>query len=619
MNLPNHPDLYDSGALLDDVEKAKSRVVDFDVLEVVLKELKDLRTRLQSAPDWQAFTAFWPPRLVEAYKARQLIVFFGAGVSAASGIPSWTDLLSKYFQLSQPFLEDPDLTSDPLTMAEVASQQLGAQRVQSILRELMTTKTTPTTAHIFLAALRCPVYITTNYDTLWEAAWKIVNPHIDYEVVVNDADVAKLAVDASDLTSNTERCLLIKLHGSVEKNEEHLILTRRDYRSHYRFNDNLISAVRTYLQSRHTLFVGFSHRDPEASRLVEDAIYAFENPDKRPMDVSPGLRPHFYSLQFNMLRHTPEIFAARGLVALAPPVSASTVGDVRSIALSNAVGQLIVAQYEGIHEKESLDRPLQESADQIATPLSQGLDMLKHRKDDALKLIQTSEPSSVLEELLSNLGMLASQGVYVLNRQGRMVDSALPPDLDPEERRTKTTSFLDRPYFRLANTFGQAFVSDSFESVFNRLSTIFLCVPLIEDPGRVFRGLLFSATQIGSWELPIEVARPHWAEGRSFALVDSNGVALLPPNDEFDIEANNHGYHDKELPSANRGYSFNRLRALSRRDALISNVVQNIVPLTQDDDVLDLPPDLRYYSVVTEIKGTRWKLAISKPLVSASA
>ena len=49
------------------------------------------------------------------------------------------------------------------------------------------------------------------------------------------------------------------------------------------------------LGSRHTLFLGFSHRDPEVSRIIEDVIFTAEN--KRPPSTIPG----FYSLQFDIL------------------------------------------------------------------------------------------------------------------------------------------------------------------------------------------------------------------------------------------------------------------------------------------------------------------------------
>lgn len=98
----------------------------------------------------------------------------------------------------------------------------------------------------------------------------------------------------------------------------------------------------------------------------------------------------------------------------------------------------------------------------------------------------------------------------------------------------------------------------------------------------------------------------------SFVLVDSNGIALLPPNDELEMG------DPPKLPAGeknedNQGFDFAALHRVSRRDQLVSSVWRNIVPLAQDDDVLILS-DLHYYSVISNLPETRWKLSLSVPL-----
>lgn len=222
---------------------------------------------------WQAFKAFWPPRCVDALRSKQAVVFFGAGLSIDAGIPSWQRLLSENFGLDKSLIEDEDLKADPLTLAELASQYLGNETLQQILRELMNRPKTVSLGHVLLAALRCRIYITTNYDCLLERAWERINgPGL--VVVTNDADLNK-----DSYRAGIERgTILYKIHGSssLDRADEHMILTRRDYRNHYRRNENFFDGIREHLRTKHTLFVGFSHKDPEVSRLVEDAIYDFE-------------------------------------------------------------------------------------------------------------------------------------------------------------------------------------------------------------------------------------------------------------------------------------------------------------------------------------------------------
>jgi hypothetical protein len=136
----------------------------------------------------------------------------------------------------------------------------------------------------------------------------------------------------------------------------------------------------------------------------------------------------------------------------------------------------------------------------------------------------------------------------------------------------------------------------------------------------MFVGLLFSACQIGFWETPLKVARDIWNSDKdlSVLLIDSNGVCLLPPNEEFLIEKSS-VTRNTENPEANIGYRFDKLLKLSRRDKLISRMMQNVIPLYQDDDILSLATDLKYYTVVTELKQTRWKFGISKSIVLAGS
>lgn len=69
--------------------------------------------------------------------------------------------------------------------------------------------------------------------------------------------------------------------------------------------------------------------------------------------------------------------------------------------------------------------------------------------------------------------------------------------------------------------------------------------------------------------------------------------------------------------NANLGYAHTRLLTLSRRDRLAGHLANNIVPLAQDDDLVVLGPELRQYSVVTEIPNTSWKLALSRAMIKA--
>jgi hypothetical protein len=577
---------------------------------VLVREVEDYTEQLfakleRPGASWQDFSAFWPPRCAAALKRQEAIVFFGAGLSMSCGVPSWKQLLSQHFGLDKALTDDDDLAHDPLTLAELAGHYLGSEVLQRILREIMNQPRPFSVGHAVLASLRCPVYVTTNYDCLFEHAWRKVNP-TELLVVTNDAGL--LTKEYQDAPSEG-RSVLFKVHGSSDRHDEYLILTRRDYRFHYRTNAKFFGRIKDLLRERHTVFVGFSHGDPEVSRLVEDAIYDYER--TKPKDRLADPRPQFYSLQFDMSSHTPEVFAARGIVALQPPAVSTAIEHVRDKALAVALVDLLAAKQFDFHSKVSLDAELKETIGRISKEVADGLDALRGHVADALGSLESVAPNcSWLATMLSKLGPLASQGVYLLDDQGNTVGHCVPRGLSLHDRQPKQ-SLSRRPYFQQAKSFREAFLSDTAASIFNGKSTFFLCMPILSKEQPI--GLLFSAAQVGQWKTPVERAQELWGKGMSLSLIDSNGVCLLPPRNEFSADSPA-ALIAGETADANLGYQHERLVELSRRDLLIRHLSRSVVPVTQDDDVLELARDLKEFSVVAEVPQTHWKVAVSIPV-----
>ncbi|HTG37022.1 MAG TPA: SIR2 family protein [Thermoanaerobaculia bacterium] len=603
-------------------------VADDKVLEHASKYVAgELDEKLTQADPWASLSMLWPPRLVGATVGRRLAAFFGAGMSLAAGAPSWSDLLTKYFRLSDDVLQDRELGDDPLTLAQLAAEQVGYERVQQILREVMGSYSKPTTAHVLLAALRLPFYITTNYDTLFEEAWASVFPrHPLSAVIVNDLDLSG-GIDISTII-RSGGSILLKIHGCVRRDKEQLILTRRDYRTHYRANEKFFTLVRELLHDYHVLFLGFSHKDPEVSRLVEDVIYDYERDMRRKVTPTPR-PPHFYSLQFDMRSHSPEVFAARGILALKPPLVPTTAGDARSTALATALCDLDGSAFYRLHESASLDELMRDCLGQLTTDIDDALATLSTFASEAIDSAQGKRATTWLHDAVTKLGPMAGQGVWLVNEEGVVVDYDLPYGLSKSAREDilKKRATLarrppppngrgwldDRPYFRSAKTFQDPFVSDVSQSIFNGHGTVFLCQPLI-DSGQ-FRGLLFAATQVGAWSTPVMIAERCLREERQFMLVDSNGVLLVPTvgdhlNNIVPIESN--GASGAEDRKANVGFPYSRLLDLSRRDSLVAHIANNIVPVSQDDDILVLSADLKQYSVIAEVPRSRLKLAVTR-------
>lgn len=572
---------------------SRGEIGDGDVLEslktYVVNRISNI---VESKVSWTDFKTFWPPRLLSAFRDDRFLCFLGAGLSIPSGLPSWNMLLTNYLKLDERFTQDQDLQYDPLTLAEIASNYMGSENLQNILRNEYKRNIYPVTNHYLTALLRAPIYITTNYDELFEKAWKIVNPNIHLAVITNDFDLATHHLLQNHISNPVpDTSYLFKIHGCVTRDSEQLILTRKDYRLHYRSNKNFFDQIRALLEIYHVLFIGFSHRDVEVSRLVDDAIYRYE--------ANPGSKqPNFYSLQFDMLSHTPEIFAAKGIVAVEPPIVTFTV-DYRSIALNTALAELLLADSYNLSSKVSLEDVLEKAKTVLESELLKGLDSIEIYKASAFNSIKISGDYGWMPSLVTDLGDLANEGVYLCDDQGIVLNHEVPLARYPKASRAINFPLSVRPYFRQANTFRDPFISDSFKSQFNKNSTFTLCLPLIENES--FKGLLFAACQIGNWKLPIDEAGKIWSKGLSFLLVDSNGNCLLPPNKEFGLSRD--------------GYEFNKLLLLSKKDKVISRVIENVVPINKDDDIINISNSVKYYTLITELRKTRWKIGIATPIL----
>lgn len=573
-----------------------------DIKDFGKDRIKELSTNLSTGKQasWNDFKSFWPPRLLTAYKSDKLIGFFGAGISIPSGLPSWNSLLTNYLKLDDKYTSDKDLESDPLTLAEIASNFIGSENLQDILRnEYNKPNINPATNHYVLASLRLPIYITTNYDELFETAWKVINPNIQLIVITNDIDLSNGFLPSHMVNPQSDVSYLFKIHGCSTRKDEQLILTRKDYRLHYRSNDKYFNQIRDFLKNYHILFVGFSHKDIEVTRLVEDAIYVYENELNNKI---PTKQPNFYSLQFDMRSHTPEIFAAKGIVALEPPVT-TLVGDYRSIALNTALVELYLADSFDLDNSVSFESNLDNLKVNFENVFNDALIKIGSFQNEAVSSLKTKSNFLWLTNLLNDLDFLANEGVYLCDDQGRVVEYELPNRYPKATRLIgANTLFIDRPYFRQAKTFREPFISDSFKSKYNENSTFAVCLPIFEN--LKFKGLLFSACQIGNWQMPILEATNIWSSNQNLSLIllDSNGNCLIPPNNEFGLTNNN-------------GYNFDKLFLLSKKDKIISRLIENVLPINKDDDVINISSNIKYYSLITELLNTRWKIGIATPII----
>lgn len=189
-----------------------------------------------------------------AYRAdrQELVLFLGAGVSQAAGLPSWGRLLDALAGMG--LAQDTEFQRlSPLDQARVLKQRLPADRSlgQAVAEQVRAEHYS--LVHALLAALPVQEAITTNYDALFEMASAAVGRPVD--------------VLPYQQTAGGRRWLL-KLHGCISRPED-IVLTREDYLRYDAGRAALAGLVQGLLITRHVLFVGFSLSDDNFHRIAD--------------------------------------------------------------------------------------------------------------------------------------------------------------------------------------------------------------------------------------------------------------------------------------------------------------------------------------------------------------
>lgn len=189
--------------------------------------------------------------LVDAVRDRRSILFAGAGVSMAVGLPSWSQLIEH--MRAELELGPDDTDADYQTLAEYYRLQQGSigalrswmDRTWSVSEE----RVAKSRIHELLVALDFPILYTTNYDNNLEVAYRHHN-----------RDFIKI-VSARDLTRAREgQSQIVKFHGDFE-DDRSLVLAETDYFDRLEFDSPLDVKFRADTLGRTLLFIGYSMSD----------------------------------------------------------------------------------------------------------------------------------------------------------------------------------------------------------------------------------------------------------------------------------------------------------------------------------------------------------------------
>lgn len=231
----------------------------------------------------------FPAQLVSALARRDCVIVVGAGVSAASvdslgnHPPTWAKLLTemagKLGSSDRTIIEKLINDGDYLTAAEVVRVLGGEMLVCEVLEnEFVHKRYSPNAVHVQLAKLAQNVYITPNYDTIFDT---YMRTEFDGGISVKDQT-------QSDILSwiRNGNVLIVKNHGTID-NRATIVLTRRQYAEQRVLNAAFFRVVDALFLTKTVLFVGCGYTDPDFQLLMEDTALAF-----------PTAPPHYMIRQY---------------------------------------------------------------------------------------------------------------------------------------------------------------------------------------------------------------------------------------------------------------------------------------------------------------------------------
>lgn len=212
----------------------------------------------------------WPNDLTDAHRAEadrlaghalrgELALFLGAGVSMAAGLPGWDRLLDQLAAragMSADEREGLKELRNALDQATLIERRLAGRKetLGQAVKAVLGDRPHYALAHALLAALPVREAITTNYDQLFEDAWRLSDPK-------------GLSVLPGAMRPDARRWLL-KMHGCLS-DPDRVVLSRSSYTRYDERLPALGGMVQAFLVTRHVLFAGFSLTDDNFHRIVD--------------------------------------------------------------------------------------------------------------------------------------------------------------------------------------------------------------------------------------------------------------------------------------------------------------------------------------------------------------
>lgn len=203
--------------------------------------------------------------LIRALADETAVIFVGAGASVAAGLPSWHDFLKACLARAKIY-DDAAVNWKHIETLLTAKQFLPAAELlqwavkndlhQYIWDAFGKNSITPSDVHLAIARMPFTVAVTTNYDSLLEAACTAMSRPLIHPCTWQQPD------DIYQALRDQGRFTLIKTHGTATQRDS-LILTHSHYRDLQSRNRSYNDLIAHLFSFRTCLFVGHSLQDSD--------------------------------------------------------------------------------------------------------------------------------------------------------------------------------------------------------------------------------------------------------------------------------------------------------------------------------------------------------------------
>lgn len=194
-------------------------------------------------------------KYIKSINSDTAAIFAGAGLSVASGLVNWKELLR---DIANELKLNIDKEDDLIAIAQYYENEKGGRgSINSQLIDEFTKDVAINDNHKILSTLPIKTFWTTNYDNLIERSLESEGKTVDTKIC------------SANLATNKPRrdVVVYKMHGDISLAHE-AVLTKDDYENYNETRQLFTTALQGDLVSNTFLFIGFSFEDPNLDYIL---------------------------------------------------------------------------------------------------------------------------------------------------------------------------------------------------------------------------------------------------------------------------------------------------------------------------------------------------------------